>query len=295
MRFLRMTGLALAAGFGLSAAVAYADEKPAPATTRRAAPAEDQAVSELMAHHRHHHHGGIARFIALSLDTLGVEDARRAQVDKLHSDLHAQMTPARDAEKNILTTLADGIAAGSVDKVKVDSAIAALGTVAEAQREASLNTINELHAALSPPERAALVEKVQAHWAVSRQVNHEDAVGRREGSGRLAELTKDLSLTAHEVNKISAALPAASARPRGEFDPKKVEAHVQAFATAFESDSFDAKTVMSNADSDLATHGATRMAHFYETVTPLLTPEQRTKLAEHLREHANYQSVASGK
>jgi Spy/CpxP family protein refolding chaperone len=295
MRFLGITGLALAAGFGLSAAAAYADQKPAPATTHRAAAAEDQAVAELNAHHRHHHHGGIVRFIALSLDTLGVEDAKRAQVDKLHSDLHAQMTPARDAEKNVLVTLADGIAAGAVDKVKVDSAIAALTTVADAQREASLNTINELHAVLSPAERAALVEKVQAHWAVWRQVNHEEAAGRRERDGRLADLTKELSLTPHEVNKISAALPAAPAGPRGEFDPKKVEAHVQAFATAFESGSFDAKSVISNADADLASHGATRMAHFYETVTPLLTPEQRTKLAEHLRGHASYQSVASGK
>ena len=295
MRFLGMTGLALVAGFGLSVAAAYAEPKPAPATTHRAAVAEDQAVAELNAHHRHHHHGGIARFIAMSLDTLGVEDAKRAQVEKLHSDLHAQMTPARDAEKNVLTTLADGIAAGSVDKVKVDSAIAALGTGADAQREASLNTINELHAVLSPPERAALVEKVQAHWAVWRQVNQEEAAGRRERGGRLAELTKELSLTPHEVNKISAALPAASAGPRGEFDSKKVEAHVQAFSKAFESDSFDAKSVMSNADADLASHGAARMAHFYETVTPLLTPEQRTKLAEHLRGHADYQSVASGK
>jgi hypothetical protein len=28
------------------------------------------------------------------------------------------------------------------------------------------------------------------------------------------------------------------------------------------------------------------MALFYETVTPLLTPDQRTTLATHLREHA---------
>jgi Spy/CpxP family protein refolding chaperone len=294
MRFLGITGLALAAGFGLSAAAAYAEQKPAAATMRRAAPAEDEAAAELKTHHRHHHHGGIARFIAMSLDTLGTDDAKAPQVDKLHSDLHAQMTPARDAEKNVLATLADGIAAGSVDKVKVDSAIAALDTVADAQREASLNTINELHAVLSPAERAALVEKVRAHWAVSRQVNQDEVAGRRERGGRLANLTKELSLTPHQVNQISAALPKAPAGPRGESE-SKVETRVQAFSTAFESDSFDAKSVMSSPDPDRASRGATRMAHFYETVTPFLTPEQRTKLAEHLREQANYQSVTSGK
>jgi hypothetical protein len=29
------------------------------------------------------------------------------------------------------------------------------------------------------------------------------------------------------------------------------------------------------------------MARFYEALTPVLTPEQRTKVADKLREHAN--------
>jgi Spy/CpxP family protein refolding chaperone len=33
--------------------------------------------------------------------------------------------------------------------------------------------------------------------------------------------------------------------------------------------------------------------HFYETVTPLLTPEQRAKLAEHMRDRMNYQHAGS--
>jgi hypothetical protein len=35
------------------------------------------------------------------------------------------------------------------------------------------------------------------------------------------------------------------------------------------------------------------MATFYETVTPLLTREQRATLAEHLREHARHQPAMS--
>jgi hypothetical protein len=37
------------------------------------------------------------------------------------------------------------------------------------------------------------------------------------------------------------------------------------------------------------------MAIFYETVTPLLTPEQRATLAGHLREHAGHQPAISTK
>jgi hypothetical protein len=37
------------------------------------------------------------------------------------------------------------------------------------------------------------------------------------------------------------------------------------------------------------------MAFFYETVTPLLTPEQRTMLSQHLREHASHQPAVSSR
>ncbi|HKC11835.1 MAG TPA: hypothetical protein VKI41_07355, partial [Vicinamibacteria bacterium] len=71
--------------------------------------------------------------------------------------------------------------------------------------------------------------------------------------------------------------------------------HVHAFATAFAGDPFDAKAVATNANAPLASRGATRMALFYETVTPLLTAQQRTKLAAELREHASYQPAPSAK
>ena len=44
----------------------------------------------------------------------------------------------------------------------------------------------------------------------------------------------------------------------------------------------------------LVSWGAGRSARFYEAVTPALTPEQRTKVADDLREHAN-ESYEEGK
>jgi Spy/CpxP family protein refolding chaperone len=295
MRFLSMTGLALVAGFGLSAAATHAAQAPSPTAAGGASTADDQAASELKEHHRHHHHGGVTRFIAMSLDTLGTDDAKRPQVEKLQSDLHAQMAPAREAEKSLQLALADGMTAGTVDAVKVDAAIAKLATAADATHAASLDTLNKLHAILSPPERAALVDKVEAHWEVWRQVNHEAEPGGREHGGRLAKLTEEVALTPDQVTKISAALHTAPAGPPAKFDPQKGEAHVHAFSAAFAGDSFDAKSVTSNANGHLASRGATRMALFYQTVAPLLTPEQRTKLAAELREHASYQPAPSGK
>jgi Spy/CpxP family protein refolding chaperone len=287
----------MVAGF-FTVAAAYAQAPsptPGAAPNPSASPAEDQAGSELKEHHRHHHHGGVTKFIAMSLDTLGVDDAKRPQIEKLQSDLHAQMAAARETEKSLLLTLADGIAAGTVDTAKVDAAIAKLTAAADAVQGASLDTLNKLHAILSPSERAALADKVEAHWEVWRQVNHDAEPGGREHGGRLARLTEEVSLTPDQVTKISAALQTALAGGSAKFDPQKAEAHVKAFATAFAGDPYDAKVVSSNANGNLASRGATRMAVFYETVTPLLTPDQRTKLAAELREHGNYKPAPSAK
>jgi len=298
MRFSRMTGLVLVAGFGLSAAAARAAQAPSPPTAAGAATAsatgtDDRADLELMDHHRHHYAGGVTMFVAMSLDTLGADDAKRPQVEKLQGDLYAEMAPAREAGKDLLLTLADGIAAGAVDKTKVDALLATLATAADAEHQASLETLNKLHAILSPPERAALVDKVEAHWEVWRQVNHGEQPGERERGGRLARLTEELSLTPDQVSSISTAYHAALPGLHAEFDPKQGEAHVHKFSTTFAAKSFDAKSVTSNANGQLAGYGAARMALFYETVTPLLTPEQRTKLAEQLRARGSEPSATS--
>jgi hypothetical protein len=39
----------------------------------------------------------------------------------------------------------------------------------------------------------------------------------------------------------------------------------------------------------MAVWGITRTVHFYEVVLPVLNPEQRAKLADDIRRHANYQ------
>ncbi len=57
----------------------------------------------------------------------------------------------------------------------------------------------------------------------------------------------------------------------------QVETHVQEFGTAFKSDKFDAKALKHGpfAHQHLAVWGAWPMAHFYEVLGPVLTPEQR--------------------
>jgi Spy/CpxP family protein refolding chaperone len=255
---------------------------------------DEETASEIVEHHRHHHRGGIVSFIAMSLDTIGGNDDQKAAIEKIQTALRVKLEPARVADQKLATVLADGIAAGSIDKAKVDAAIAKLAEASKGVHAAIADSLNELHGVLDDAERVALVDKVEAHWQVWKDANEEGAkAGEPRDHGRIEVLTQALSLTSDQVDKIRDAIRKAPAARH--FDEDKVTAHITAFGTAFEAPTFDAKKVTGGdtINANLTSWGATSMAHFYEAILPVLTPDQRTKLAERVREHANHDDAAS--
>jgi Spy/CpxP family protein refolding chaperone len=276
--------------------VASATPPPMPAPSASATAQEDPVADELRDYHRHHHHGGVAAFIAMAADTLGLDPAKKAQVEQIETDLRAKMAPARDAEHDVLATIADGVAAGKVDGAKVDAQVAKVAAASAGIHTASADALTKLHDTLSPVERNALADKVLAHWEVWQKVNAEEKAASHEKGTHLARLTELLALTPDQVAAIEKSLGAEPA-PTPQTDPKPVDAYVQAFATAFRQDKFDPKTLNPQATASaghIARHGDARMARFYEAIAPVLTPDQRTKLATHLRERLDDQ-VASTK
>jgi Spy/CpxP family protein refolding chaperone len=249
---------------------------------------------DLTEHHRHHQHGGITQFVELSLDTLGEDPSRHPQVEQVQDDLHECLEPVELAEHTVLLTLATGVAAGAVDASKVKSAIDQVNATAATIHECVAPVLNALYQALVPAERAELGDKVRAHWAVWRQVNVEARLGGREPTGRLAELTREASLTPAQLDKLSTALQAAFANhPTQDFDAARVNAQVDAFAKALTSPTFDATKVTTNSTATLTAQGLTRMSLFYQVVAPVLTEPQRATLAAHLREHAEHHQAAA--
>jgi hypothetical protein len=103
--------------------------------TSGGAAADDEGAADLSEHHRHHHHGGVTMFIAMSLDSLGISPEQQTVVEKVQADLFAKMAPARVAERGVVLAIADGIAAGAVDRGKVDSAIDQVASAAAALHE----------------------------------------------------------------------------------------------------------------------------------------------------------------
>jgi Spy/CpxP family protein refolding chaperone len=263
-----------------------------PAPPAVVAPAPGPGGGELAEgdEHRDHHHGGVLGLIALSIKDLDLSADQKAQVEKIRADLVAKMEPARATGKDLATLLADGVAAGKVDPPKVDAAVAKLVTQVQGLHEASLASLNELHKALTTPQRAALVENVQAHWEKWKEAHGRDEQDdHQHRPGYLAELVKDVGLTQEQAEKIKAGFHDHMKKSPQEHAHKEVQDHLLAFATAFKSDSFDAKKLAGAkaANAHLARWGATRRAAFLEAAAPVLTPDQRTKLAQMIRDRAD--------
>ena len=273
----------------LSAAVASAPAKPADVAAPEAFHDADEAsVSGVVELHAYNH-DGVTRFISWSLDTLGVPADRQARIEAIQHDLDASTAPLREAERRVVLVLADGVAAGKVDTHAVDGAIA-LFAAATSARSATTEAIQKLHDLLTPVERAALVDKVAAHWALSREATEEEASP--EHVGRLAILTSELGLTTGQVANVRANLlgsPGASTDEARMKLTSEFESRVQAFRLAFTSDVFDAKSLANGdaVDTRLATAGVTRMARFFEAVAPVLSATQRTTLAADMRNRAS--------
>jgi len=244
-------------------------------------------------HHRHQHHGGMAALIGMSLkDLTDLTADQKTAIEKIKSDLHAKMEPVHQANLGVEMVLADGVAAGAVDRTKADAAIAQLTTAAAGLHDATADAINQLHGVLNATQRAALVDKLTAHWQKWKDAHGQDEQGSepkpKEG-GPLAHIQKALSLSDDQVAKIKASFADGVKAAGQTHDHKEVEGHLQAFATAFKADTFDAKSLSTDNDANkhIASWGATRMARFFEAVAPVLTPDQRATLSAKIRERAN--------
>jgi Spy/CpxP family protein refolding chaperone len=268
--------------------------EPTGATAEVSTPEEnEQVAAELVDHLRHHHHGGVGMFLAMSLDTLGTTPDQHEAIEKIQTNLRTKLEPARDAERKVMGLLADGVAVGKIDQPKVDAAIARLGTAATGVHPAVLDALNQLHAVLNPAQRTALVDKIEADFEVWREANAPvgDAAEKPEHA-RLDTLTRELSLSPEQVDKIKTHLKTGgSMGPK--FDPEKITAHITALGDAFEADTFDAKKLGPNegVSGHMATWATSGMARFYEAVAPVLTPDQRAKLAERIRDHATHKEA----
>lgn len=254
---------------------------------KKIAEENDQLNLELESHHRHNH-AGFAGLVMDSIETLGVTPEQEAAVEKIKGEFHKKMKPVREANKAVINLLADGVAAGKIDTAKVDAAVAKVTADSTAAHGATDELLNQLHAALKPEQRAALVDKLDAQWSVWKEANAgKEGDDKAKPDGHLTHLAKELSLTDDQVAKVKASLDAS--KEKKPFDSAAADGHMKEFAAAFGTDTFDAKKLAAATAEGphLVSWGAQRMVRFYAALTPVLTADQRTKVADKLRLRAN--------
>jgi Spy/CpxP family protein refolding chaperone len=288
-----------------AAPVASAPTAPPPPAPVAAASAEPPAPAPVPGatgeipdadHHRRHNAGGVPMLILLSVSDLDLTADQKTAVEKIRDEMKEKMAPARAAEKELSTVLADGVAAGSVDKAKADKAIEKLVAAAQQVRTATVDGLVKLHAALTPAQRADLVDKLQQHFEKWKAAQGQEETDDKEyHSGHLLALVRELSLSQDEAQKIKDAFKAqlagqnkgaktANHDKEKRDEHKEVTDHLAAFEKAFKSDKFDPKVPnAAAADKHMAKWGASRRAAFLEAAAPILTPDQRTKLADRIR------------
>jgi hypothetical protein len=260
---------------------------PAPAPTTAAVPVATTQG------HRHGHHRGAAHMLFRAARDLDLSDAQRTTIDSLAAQLHGDRTAESSRHQAMRTALAESVRAGKVDVSALAPAeTAAAGTGRQAHIARETTALNGLWAALEPAQRQALVASVQERqteraerWA-SRRAEGKAAGG--WGQQRLAHLTAKLGLDASQQTAVSGILT--SDRPA----PAVMQArHAQmksrnaALLTAFQSDSFDATTLIGTPPSGSGVSPAQRHVQFLAQLVPILRTDQRETLATSIETRQN--------
>jgi len=230
----------------------------------------------------------IGRLLAASLAEVNLRPDQKSTIEGLRADLKARSQPVRDARKDIAMTLANGVAAGAIDRPKADAQIARLVQVVQASTSAVQDSVNKLHGALDPSQRKQLVETMRAKgqsWA--GQAREQAQEGHGPMRERMKKFADELGLTREQRlavrDKLREMRPDASIRERGD----KMRSHMKVIGDAFESEQFDARALGVGENAVEVTQlGARRIVAIVDAVQSVLTAEQRTKLAAMIRARA---------
>jgi Spy/CpxP family protein refolding chaperone len=205
---------------------------------------------------------------ALKLDSITAE--QRAPIEQLVQQRRTAGTPVRQADAQMLTVLAQQVEQAQVDPQALAPSLSAEQSAAEAESVVDRDTLNRLHAILSPAQRGQLVDRIEARRAKHPSAQESKDGGRRSGWA--------LDLTSEQRSQIRANLNAtATANPAS-------QAPRNALLEAFRGDTFDASAFVS-----VRNPGA-RMERLAQAMVPVLTPSQRATWANHLRTRAQHES-----
>jgi Spy/CpxP family protein refolding chaperone len=236
---------------------------------------------------RRGHAKGPARLLKAALAELDLSADQRQKIEAIEHDLQ----PEEPGEmKELFSTLAEGVRRGAVDEraalTKIDEA--AKGGAGKRAKLAS--ALNELHAVLTPTQRAALATSVTEKMDAMAEKMAEKREGRdfahgKEKKGALGRLLRGVELRDGQREQIQAALSKAGIE--GPTFEEKMEAkaemrsRMEAMVAAFPKDSFDAAHHLPE-KADLHRGKLENLVKALAVAVPMLDEAQRAQLADEL-------------
>jgi Spy/CpxP family protein refolding chaperone len=225
------------------------------------------------------------------------------QTEERHAEAWRTSAAAR---KELMLALADQVKAGAIDRAalapKAEAAAAPLKKAHEQDRAALV----ELHKALTPEQRAQFVDALGDRHAMAKKAfgrgdGREEHGLRGEGAGkgkgkheRFGKLWKELDLTSEQKDKLKEAMKSSmggqGGKGRDKQDRKEQFAHrreeMKKLMDSFKTEQFTGQLPGHDPSGGHANAMIDRMLKFAEVATPILTPEQRVKASELLKERA---------
>ncbi len=243
----------------------------------------------------------VGYLLRASLKDLELRADQRATIEGIGKNLRAKMAPIHVAHKELATALADGAAAGKIDRARVDPLVDKVVAAVDVSVVSTQEALNALHKTLDPAQRRQLIEGMRARAAQHGpppgphgSAEHGPPPGSPPhgppggpGRQRLGELEEQLHLTPDQVEQIHQKMQARAGTHPGPDHSKMREMadRMKAASDAFLTDSFDAKALGIGKElPEMTRIGTGAMIGFMETVTSVLTtPEQRTLFANTIR------------
>jgi Spy/CpxP family protein refolding chaperone len=241
-----------------------------------------------------HERGGLIR-LAEQLDSLRPD--QRTTIQQIAATQRAATAPLRRADAAVLTTLAQQVEAGAIDRSALATGVQARESAGLAARAAHQESLQKLHDALTADQRNQLVDALEARMQGPRGAGDGGAAFGR--AGRLAAFEQRLGLTPAQEEQIRSNFRAQRAAdgaspPDGGGGFRAARAgRFKTWLEAFRADDFHANALsaadMSHVQAVLE-HRADRFEDWMQAAVPVLTASQRTSLAEHLRRRAAHES-----
>jgi Spy/CpxP family protein refolding chaperone len=245
----------------------------APITGAQAATVMHGATDSSAEGFRHGH----ARLFEDALDKVSLRADQQTQVEELKKEYKTRHAPVRAAKDALISAVADQIESGNIDRTALEPKIDALATAEQSVSPADRQAFESLHTLLDADQRNQFVDALKQQWEAHKH----------EPGKWLKKAASYLSLTDDQKTKIEGVLKAEYERYKAE--PAHATAHEawKNVLEAFRGEQFDLDKLLPAKDeaTKIKAHAGAALDAL-TSIVPILTPAQRTLVANKLRARA---------